>query len=756
MPFGRWRDDEHEDLFDKYHESGLSRVIRFVREGGPVKRTIFGICCAALLLVGAYLAGFFSSIVDPNLSITEKIDQNFFQYAIRGVTTKTGFMLLVALIAVAILMTLLLAKHNGELDVIKERDVRGVNFSESGTYGTAEWLSKKEAKQEYEIGHIDNVRGTILGQYTKNGKECICLPEDTKGNRNLLILGSPGTGKSFCYVRNALYQAIVRGESAVITDTKGDLYESTSDLFRKKGYIVKVFNLVNPKRSDAWSCLSEIYDPETGDISDIRVTEFADALMKNSTDGPDDHFWGSGELNLLKAIITFCGWRRETDLKALYENEGRRLITKLGSSISEEDKEKLLNILSSSKQYTCMHDREAAIKMLIELVEGKDAVAERMKEIQLKATPCNMATIYHMITKNDISAIREKFKVVPVNHPAGIAWSIFENSADNVRPGFISGLSQRLHLYIMEDIRRITINEDIEFKSLGEQKTALYCIISDKSTAMKTITSLFFTFLFKDIADAADLYGPETRLPVNVICDEFANLGVIPNFDVVISTVRSRKINISIILQSVMQLNKNYKENAETIISCCDTILFLGCNDIETANFISELSGVASIRVLSTKDNRGSSLGYRGVFQGYQIGEGDGKRNLLNPDEVRRIPREDVIIYHNGRNILQAHRCGYIEHKFYRESGGNIVRLRDYQLTSEKYPNTPEIDAFVQGDISNMRMQNATLLSNEAAQNMYSTGRKDSDDKSEKSNSDKTGNHPPHLNYINNDENFDF
>ena len=241
---------------------------------------------------------------------------------------------------------------------------------------------------------------------------------------------------------------------------------------------------------------------------------------------------------------------------------------------------------------------------------------------------------------------------------------------------------------------------------------------------MRALTSLFFTFLFKDVSDAADRFGPENRIPVNVICDEFANLGVIPSFDVTISTVRSRKINISIILQSVMQLTENYEEAGETIISCCDTILFLGCNDTETAEFISNLSGVASIRVLSTKDSRNTSLGGRTLFQGYQIGEGDGKRNLLNPDEVRRLPREDVIIYHNGRNILQAHRCGYIEHPFYRNGNTSIVRLRDYPLASEKYHLTESLDAFVQADMQNMRAKNAAIIHAENTEKIISERKK--------------------------------
>ena len=590
-------------------------------------------------------------------------------------------------------------------------------------------MSRKEAEEEYEIGHIDNVRGVILGQYTDKGRECICLPEDTKGNRNILILGSPGTGKSFCYVRNAVFQAIVRGESVVITDPKGELYESTSEKLRECGYDVFVFNLVNPTRSDAWDCLSEIYDPETGDISEIRVTEFVDAIMKNTTDGPEDSFWGGGESNLMKAVVMFCAWRKEVDLKNLYEQEGKSLYAKVKHLLREDEGKKILDILSSKGQNVHMNDRKAAIRLLIKLAEGEEAVESYMERIDREASPCDMSSIYHMLVTSDIKAFEEKFKAVPVSHPAGIAWSIFKNSPDGTRPNMVQGLSQRLQLFQMRDIRRITTNKDINFENLGTKKTALFCIISDKSTAMRALTSLFFTFLFKDVSDAADRYGPKNRLPVNVICDEFANLGTIPSFDVTISTVRSRKINISIILQSVMQLTKNYEEAGETIISCCDTILFLGCNDTETAEFISNLSGIASIRVLSTKDSRNTSLGNRTIFQGYQIGEGDGKRNLLNPDEVRRLPREDVIIYHNGRNILQAHRCGFIEHKFFREGLPPEAHLRDYPLASQKYSLTEGLDAFLQADVSNMRIRNTAIINNEAAQEIIAPAKKNPESK---------------------------
>lgn len=701
--------DDHEDLFEKYQNNGLSRLIEMAKSDDPVKRTAVMAGAGLFFLLVLLVAGYVSVITNTEIPFQEKFNRPFWFYFFEALTTQTGLISVFVFTILIGAMLLLVLKRNNELNAIKGVDKRGVNFSEAGTYGTAEWMSRKEAEEEYEIGPIDEVRGVILGQYTDKGKQCICLPENTKGNRNILILGSPGTGKSFCYVRNAVYQAIIRKESMIITDPKGELYESTYETLKENGYKIFVYNLVTPTRSDAWNCLSEIYDPETGDISEIRVTEFVDAIMRNTADGKDDPFWGGGESNLLKAIVMFCAWRRETDLRHEYEIEARDISRQLQGTLAQQDIDKVVNIIVNDDERIHMCDREMAMQLLIKWAYGEDKVNDRMGEMKRKASPCDIASIYYMLVTTDISAFEEKFKVVPVSHPAGIAWSIFKNGPDSTRPNMVQGLSQRLQLFMMHDIRRITTNDDIRFESLGEEKTALFCVISDKSTAMRALTSLFFTFLFKDISDAADRFGPENRLPVNVICDEFANLGTIPGFDVTISTVRSRKINISIILQSVMQLSKNYEEASETIISCCDTILFLGCNDTETADFISNLSGVASIRVLSTKDSRNTSLGNRTLMQGYQIGEGDGKRNLMNPDEVRRLPREDVIIYHNGRNILQAHRCGYIEHQFYRK-GVKTVHLRDYPLASEKYHLTEHLDAFLQADVSSMKARNTAIV----------------------------------------------
>lgn len=667
-----------------------------------------------------YCVGFFLNIYDASAnsdSIMDVINYPIWKHYAAAIFTPKGWLFSFGMAFILIGLLWVMSRRNTELSSIKTTDDRDVAFSEKGTYGTAEWMGEQEARSVYEVTDIDHARGVILGQFTEGGKKIIAIPEDTKDNRNILILGSPGTGKSWCYVRNAIFQAMVRGESCVITDPKGELYEDTSNKFRELGYKVKVFNLNDIRRSDAWNCVSEIYDPETGDVDDLRVQEFVDVFMKNTSEGPSTDFWGSGESNLMTAIIMYCAWNRENNLKDAYLAEGRDIINRLGNRLDDEDRKKLLDTLTGDRHHVTMNNRRQALRILlmIDLDNDKAAIEEHMIKLEREAPLCNIGALYRLLSTSDIKELESKFSAIPPSHPAAIAWAFFKTASDNVRPGLIQGLGQRLQLFQSRDLRRITTNDDIQFEDISKEKTVLFCVTSDKRQSMKPISSLMFTFLFKDLMDVADRYGPSKRLPVNFLCDEFANIGIIPGFSETISTARSRRINISIILQSIKQLEANYEKSQQTIISCCDTVLFIGCNDIDTANFISDLSGTASIRVLSSRDSRNTSFGNRGLMQGYAVSEGDGKRMLMNPDEVRRLGREKVLIYHRGYNLLEANRCAFSEHKYYREGLPPKTMLSEYPLSSEKYAITEDIDAFIMADIYNMRYRNQRILENEKA-----------------------------------------
>ena len=176
----------------------------------------------------------------------------------------------------------------------KEYDPRGFTKSKSGIYGTASWMTEKEMREMLEISTIEKAEGTILGEY--KGK-AVCMPVDTRLNRHIAIFGASGTMKSRAIIRNALFQSLKRSESVVVTDPKGELYADTSEMYRKAGYEVKVFNLVSPEHSDSWNCMSDLH----GDTLMAQV--LTNVIIGNTSSGKGDHFWDNGEGNLLKALI---------------------------------------------------------------------------------------------------------------------------------------------------------------------------------------------------------------------------------------------------------------------------------------------------------------------------------------------------------------------------------------------------------------------------------------------------------------------
>lgn len=623
-------------------------------------------------------------------------------------TTGTGLAVNAVFAAVILFILVLAGKRNKDLFGTKSEDERGVSISAEGTYGTSEWMDKEEAKQVYEVCPVEDANGTILGQFTEDGEEIVALPYKKRANRNLILIGPPGSGKSFGYVRTAIFQSVKREESIVITDPKGEIHNDMRKFLEAHGYAVKVFNLVNLKKSDAWDCVREIYDPRTGDIDEQRVVVFCETIMRNTSAGEDDEFWGSGEKNLFKVAVLYTAFVREQALQRLYERHAKELLEKL-PYISDEDKKSVRAIMEDAE--TEMVDRRNMVAELARRVLGTAELAEKfIRGFEKDAPTCNVSDIYFSLLHKDLNAWENCFKVVPLDHPAASAWAIFKGSGDRVQPGFITGLSQRLQLFQMRDVRRIVCNDDIRLEDIGARKTALFLVISDDNASMQMLSSLLFSFLLKDLKEAYDYVNGEGRIPVNVIADEAANTGVWPQFEKTIAAARSREIGISIILQSLPQLSLLYgKDIAEIIIGCCNTILVLGCNDEYTAKYISSLSGVATIRAKSVRDSRSNALGFRQPIQGYSLSEGDGKRNLLNPDEVRMLKEDEILVYSNGRHMLKAKRFGYIDHPFASDPSFVPTSWAELPDARQKYQMTESLDAFLVGDVQTLAETNREI-----------------------------------------------
>lgn len=638
----------------------------------------------------------------------------------------TGYGIVTALVFACAITFIIIrfSVNNTDLNATKEVDDRGVVTSMAGTYGTARWMNETEAKKVYEVGPVENVTGTILGQFTQDGEEVIALPFEPTGNRNLILIGPPGSGKSFGYVRTAVFQSIVRGESVVVTDPKGEIHNDMRKLLESRGYKVKVFNLINLDLSNAWDCVQEIYDPITGNIDDQRVITFCKTVIANTGGGANskgDPFWESSEENLFRVAVSYCAYIREKSLIEIYERRAKELLTQL-PYITQEDEQSLIEIVKNPE--SAMVDRRRVVEYLAHSFYGDEEGDRKLSEWEEDAPTCNISDIYDALLHNDLDKWEANFKYVPLSHPAASAWAVFKGMGERVQPNIVGGLNTRLQLFMTYKVRRVISNDDIRLANLGAEKTALFLIISDDNASMQLLSSLLLSFLFKDLKEAFDAVGGEGRIPVNVVADELANTGVWPNFEKTIATARSRKIAVSLILQSLPQLTQLYgEENAETIIGCCNTMLVLGCNDKYTAEYISDKSGIVTIRAKSVSDTRASSAGNRGVMQGYSLSEGDGKRNLVNPDEVQHLDKEQILIMTNGQNMLEAKRFGFIHHPLFNDPHFVSTKWAELPKTADLYPNARKHDAIESressfGDIQRQKEINTDITQKRSEERM--------------------------------------
>lgn len=655
-------------------------------------------------IVSLLPAGFFAAFMVGEWSA------GLFRMLKLSVTTSYGLAIALIFAFALTFVAAMIFRKNMDLNGAKEIDDRGMITSNAGTYGTAEWMSEAEAKQVYEVGPVEKVTGTILGQFTQEGEEVIALPFEPTGNRNLILIGPPGSGKSFGYVRTAVFQSIVRGESVVVTDPKGEIHNDMRKLLEANGYKVKVFNLINLDLSNAWDCVQEIYDPITGNIDDQRVITFCKTVITNTGGGAGgDPFWESSEENLFRVAVSYCAFMRETTLIKIYERRTKELLTQL-PFITEEDGDKLIEIVKNPE--SAMFDRRKVVEYLAENFYGKEEGNKKLQSWEDDAPTCNISDIYNALLHNDLNSWEDNFKNVPLNHPAASAWAVFKGMGERVQPNIVGGLNTRLQLFMTYKVRRVISNDDIRLANIGAEKTALFLIISDDNASMQLLSSLLLSFLFKDLKEAFDAVGGEGRIPVNVVADELANTGVWPNFEKTIATARSRKIAVSLILQSLPQLTQLYgEENAETIIGCCNTMLVLGCNDKYTAEYISDKSGIVTIRAKSVSDSRASTIGLRGAMQGYSLSEGDGKRNLMNPDEVQHLGKEEILIMTNGQNLLKAKRFGFIHHPLFTDPHFVPTKWAELPRTVDLYPNARKHDALesLVGDIQKQKEVNTSI-----------------------------------------------
>jgi len=298
----------------------------------------------------------------------------------------------------------------------------------------------------------------------------------------------------------------------------------------------------------------------------------------------------------------------------------------------------------------------------------------------------HLPAVYQLLTQNSEKDLSAKFSRLPISHPAKAPYNLFAQASDTVRAGIILGLGTRLQVLQNEAVRRITSSSDIDLAEPGKTKCAYFIIMSDQESSLDFLSSLFFSFLFIKLVRYAD-GTPEGRckVPVNLVLEEANNIGTINDLPRRLSTIRSRAVQVVATVQNLAQLQNRYPDQQwAEILGNMDTQLMLGCTDSVTAEFFSVRSGDMTVQVDSTMTVR-RTIAVAQLIPQYRAMDGKGRRRLLTPDEVLRLPNDEMLIIIRGHNMLKANKFDFTGHPLAK----HLVKSPIYEYTPRKF-NQPQ------------------------------------------------------------------
>lgn len=263
--------------------------------------------------------------------------------------------------------------------------------------------------------------------------------------------------------------------------------------------------------------------------------------------------------------------------------------------------------------------------------------------------------------KNAVDELFEELEQKKPEHFAVRQYKKYKLAAGKTAKSILISCGARLAPFDIAELRDLMAYDEMELDFLGDRRTALFVIISDTDDTFNFVVSIMYTQLFNLLCDRADdQCGGQLKYHVRLLLDEFANIGLIPKFDKLIATIRSREISASIILQSQSQLKTIYKDAAETIIGNCDTMLFLGGKESSTLKEISETLGKETIDLYNTSDTRGQSPSFGTTYQ--KTG-----KELMSRDELSVMDGSKCILQLRGVRPFLSDKFDITKHKRYKE-----------------------------------------------------------------------------------------
>ena len=300
----------------------------------------------------------------------------------------------------------------------------------------------------------------------------------------------------------------------------------------------------------------------------------------------------------------------------------------------------------------------------------------------------NFATLLEMLNtmqvleddeeyQNPVDLLFEELAKKKPNSFAGRQYKLYKLAAGKTAKSILISCGARLAPFDIQELRDLTMYDELQLDTLGDKKTALFLIMSDTDTTFNFLISMVYTQLFNLLCDKADdVYGGKLPIHVRCLIDECANIGQIPNLEKLVATIRSREISACLVLQARSQLKAIYKDNADTIVGNMDSQIFLGGSEPTTLKDLSEMLGKETIDAFNTSDTRGNSPSYGTTFQkmGHEL-----------------LSRDELAVLDGGKCILQLRGVRpFLSDKY------DLTQHPNYKLTSDYDPkNTFDIEKYL-------------------------------------------------------------
>ena len=494
--------------------------------------------------------------------------------------------------------------------------MREGNYRNGEEHGSARWGTRKEGRRFLDGG--DAYNNIIFTEHYGMAMSRAAFDLELDRNRNVLVVGGSGSGKTRYYVKPNIMQM---NSSIFVTDPKGTMLSETGHMLADAGYRIKVFDSIDFTRSMGYNPLAHI-------DTQADIYTFVDCLVKNTTP-PDsvtnDPFWEKSERLLYMALISYL-----LDHCPEEDRNLPGLLTLLSLADAHEDDESYMSPLD-----LLFHEIETGMsyRRVSEEEVAFDAEARGFAEAG--------GTGYAWVRTGEPTRPEDDFALD--NYKA------FRSGAGKTLKSIIISCNVRLKPLAIAEVKDVLLHDEMELDLLGEadRRYAVFAIMKDTAD---TFSFLFALMMWQTIDQLATValkrHGGSLPTPVHFIFDEFANIGHLPEFEKTIAVVRSRNMSVSILLQSLSQLKSRYKDDAQTIIDCCDTTLFLGGKSNETNKEVSEMVGKETVSILTHNESRGTM---RSSTRNWNRQE----RDLIQASEVGRLPRDQAIVLIAGANPLK-------------------------------------------------------------------------------------------------------